>query len=154
MKSQLRATVSNEKRGQKLLTFGLFCIALWLLLLVGKLVFNRSQPIAFDLMRAKEIARELGGDTGAVPIIAFVTGWCPACRAAERYFNEEKIAYIRADIEESELARQYFEELSHETGLGIPQIIVGTQVLVGFDREIFEKTRQGLIEQLSPGVRG
>lgn len=152
MESQSRATVSSEKRGQKLLTFGLFCVALSLIMLVGKLGFKARQPVGIELERAILMSRELGKDMGEKPVIAFVTEWCPACRAAERYFSEEGIAYIRADIEESEPARRHFEELSGQTGMGIPQIVVGTQVLVGFDRGMFEKAHRELMGQSPTGV--
>jgi mycoredoxin len=40
-------------------------------------------------------------------IVMYVTEYCPDCRRARRYFDENKIAYLKVDIDENREAANF-----------------------------------------------
>lgn len=55
---------------------------------------------------------------------------------AKRYFQENKIDYKEIDVARDELAA---EEMVAKTGhLGVPQIFVENEVVIGFDKPVLD----------------
>ncbi len=113
-----------------------------LFLLLFSTIFKTSVGIELSSAESGEIVRALGGSPVEAPIVMFVTAWCPACRYAQKYLQARNINYIHADIEKNHSARLIFETLSKKSGRGIPQILVGDLLLVGFDEGKFEQAQQ------------
>jgi glutaredoxin len=88
----------------------------------------------------RDIAVALGVPT-STKVIAFVADYCPACRYTESYLHEQGIAYVRADIEKDAQAKEAFRQLSRKVsiGSGIPRLVVGNSVLVGFNAQKFSE---------------
>ena len=56
---------------------------------------------------------------------------------AKDYFKQKGIMYEDIDVSEDEEALQEMMKLSGETG--VPQIIIGKRIIVGFDVKAIEK---------------
>ena len=59
------------------------------------------------------------------------TNWCPYCKMAKRYFDEQEMSYEEINIEEKGMSR---EELQKVTGgMSVPQIVIDDEVIGGYD---------------------
>lgn len=64
--------------------------------------------------------------TGTVEL--FITSWCPSCKRAIAYLQEQGIPYTAYDVEADAQAKKRFDELG---GRGYPLILVGTNKFYG-----------------------
>ena len=65
-------------------------------------------------------------------VIIYTTPTCHFCKMAKDFFAEKNIAYTGYDVA-SDAAKR--EEMIKLTGqLGVPTIVVGGDIMVGFDR--------------------
>lgn len=69
-------------------------------------------------------------------VVMYSTSWCGVCRRAERYFQEQGIAYTEKDIETNPAWREEYDQLG---GSGVPLIVVGDQRMSGFSSERFQR---------------
>ena len=61
----------------------------------------------------------------------YTTYWCPYCKMAKRYFDEQEMSYEEINIEEKGMSR---EELQKVTGgMSVPQIVIDDEVIGGYD---------------------
>ena len=61
----------------------------------------------------------------------YTTNWCPYCKMAKRYFDEQGMSYEEINIEEEGMSR---EELQKMTGrMSVPQIVIDDEVIGGYD---------------------
>ncbi len=55
---------------------------------------------------------------------------------AKKYFAEHKVEYTEIDVASNEEAA---EEMVKKTGhLGVPQIFIGNEVVIGFDKPVLD----------------
>ncbi len=118
-----------------------FTIALGCLMVAIVLSFiRRGGGTSISLEEARGIAKTLSTGEVKEPIVAFVTEWCPVCSALEQYLQSQSISYIHADVEKNAQAGELFHYVSRKTGSrGVPQIVIGTKILVGFNPAQFEE---------------
>lgn len=86
---------------------------------------------------------KLGGvtDEQSVPLILFVTDWCPACKHAEADLSKRSVEHLKVDIEKNKQAEIIFDQISTRTGSNaIPQILVGEQAFVGYSWPLVEQS--------------
>lgn len=70
------------------------------------------------------------------PIIVYATQWCPHCKRAKKYLNENNIAHEVRDVEVGDPAhKQMFDSLDTP---GIPIILIGEKVFSGFDQSLID----------------
>lgn len=62
----------------------------------------------------------------------YSTTWCAYCRMVREYLTKLGVAFNDIDIEQDPAAAQYIMAKSHSAG--VPQIEIGDQVILGFDR--------------------
>jgi glutaredoxin-like YruB-family protein len=63
----------------------------------------------------------------------YSTSWCAFCRAAKDYLDKLKVPYKDINVEHDQEAMHY---IMGKTGsAGVPQIEIGDQVILGFDRQ-------------------
>ncbi len=63
----------------------------------------------------------------------YSTQTCPYCRMAKEYLDANNISYQNFDVGEDTLAR---EEMVRLTGqMGVPAIVIGGEIVIGFDKE-------------------
>jgi len=75
-------------------------------------------------------------NTPAFPPVQIIgASWCPLCLAAEEYFRSSSVPYRMLDIDHDRDARSAYLTLG---GGGVPIIIVGTEVIRGFDRGLID----------------
>lgn len=75
-------------------------------------------------------------------VVLYATSWCGYCKATREFFAENGIRYTEYDIESSDSARAEHARLG---GRGIPLIVVGEEVLRGYNP-------QALNELLGPWI--
>ncbi|RME78435.1 NrdH-redoxin [Candidatus Woesearchaeota archaeon] len=74
----------------------------------------------------------------------YSTPSCPYCKAAKEYFKSEGIEYVDYDVSKDHKKAEEMLELSGQTG--VPVIVIGDYVIVGFDKEAITKA---LLEEKS-----
>lgn len=62
-------------------------------------------------------------------VVMFSTTWCPYCKKARQFFNENQIRYCEYDVNGSAVNEAALVELG---GNGVPLILIGDQTLYGF----------------------
>jgi glutaredoxin-like YruB-family protein len=67
----------------------------------------------------------------------YSTQSCPYCVMAKDYFKQKGIMYEEVDVSEDQEALQEMIKISGETG--VPQIIIGKRLILGFDVKAIEK---------------
>lgn len=63
----------------------------------------------------------------------FTTPTCTYCKAAKAFFNENGVEYKELDVAVDMDARK--EMIDKSGQMGVPVIMVGDEVIVGFDEE-------------------
>ena len=67
------------------------------------------------------------------PVTIYSTPTCTYCKAAKEYFAKNNVAYTEYNVASDEERRK---EMVDKTGqLGVPVIVIGDKVIVGFDQE-------------------
>ena len=85
------------------------------------------------------VTERRGASAAETPgVVMYATSWCPYCKQARAYFQQQGIAYAEHDIERSAAANAEFKLLG---GRGVPLILVGNQVMKGFSEKRFESLR-------------
>ena len=65
-------------------------------------------------------------------VVIYSTPTCPYCKRAKAYFTQKGIAYTDYNVaEDREKAREMIQKSKQ---MGVPVIIVGGEVLVGFNQ--------------------
>ena len=72
-----------------------------------------------------------------IKVKVYSTPSCPYCVMAKDYLKQKGIVYEEADVSEDEDALQEMVKLSGETG--VPQILIGKKLILGFDVKAIEK---------------
>jgi glutaredoxin 3 len=66
-------------------------------------------------------------------VTIYSTPTCHFCKMAKEFFDEKGVQYTNFDVSQDAVKR---EEMIKMTGqLGVPVIVVGGDIMVGFDRE-------------------
>lgn len=74
-------------------------------------------------------------------VTIYTTPTCHFCHMAKEYFKENNIPYTEHDVIADEVKRQ---EMYEKTGqMGVPVIVIGGEVVVGFDRPRIEELLSG-----------
>jgi glutaredoxin 3 len=67
----------------------------------------------------------------------YSTPTCPYCTMAKAFLEEKGVEYEDIDVsKDPEAARQITEKSGQ---MGVPQIVIGEKIIVGFDKEGIEK---------------
>ncbi|MFC1594028.1 Uxx-star family glutaredoxin-like (seleno)protein [Candidatus Omnitrophota bacterium] len=67
----------------------------------------------------------------------FSTPTCPYCVKAKEYLNQKGISYENFDVSSDKAKLDEMIKLSGQ--MGVPVIVVDSEVVVGFDRDRLEK---------------
>jgi glutaredoxin len=66
-------------------------------------------------------------------VVMYSTSWCPYCAMTREYFKSRNIDYLERDIERDAEADRIYQEVLHAEG--IPVIVIGDEVIMGYDEE-------------------
>lgn len=66
-------------------------------------------------------------------VTVFSTPTCPYCVMVKEYLNDKKIEYKDIDVSEDQKMAEKMFDKSHQ--MGVPQIWIDDEVVVGFDPE-------------------
>jgi glutaredoxin len=67
----------------------------------------------------------------AEPVVLFSTSWCSYCAEARRVLNAAEVRYKEVDVERDADAMRYHSKVLRAEG--VPVIIVGNRVLIGYN---------------------
>jgi glutaredoxin-like YruB-family protein len=70
-------------------------------------------------------------------VILFTTPTCTYCKKTKRYLRERGIPFKDVDVSKDQRAARDMVRRSGQQG--VPQILIGNQVVVGFDRPKIDK---------------
>ena len=76
-------------------------------------------------------------------VVMYATSWCPYCQRGREFFRRHGIVYTEYDVERD---RDAYHENRRLGGGGVPMIVVGDQLVSGFNE-------QGLTQLLEPWMR-
>ena len=65
-------------------------------------------------------------------VIMFSTPTCTYCRKAKQYFREKQVPFRDVDVSKDQAAARDMVKRSGQQG--VPQILIGNQIIIGFDR--------------------
>jgi len=68
---------------------------------------------------------------GGKDVVIYSTPTCHFCHAAKEFFKEHNIAYTDHNVAEDAEKRNEMVEKSGQ--MGVPVIVIGDQIIVGFD---------------------
>ena len=66
------------------------------------------------------------------PVIIYSTPTCTYCKAAKDYFGKNNVSYTEYNVASDEMRRK--EMIDKTSQLGVPVIVIGDKVIVGFDQ--------------------
>jgi len=69
-------------------------------------------------------------------VVIYTTPTCPHCIRALKHMNDRKIAYVQKDVQHDQANRA---ELKQMGGRGVPHILMGDTVMVGFSPQSFDQ---------------
>jgi glutaredoxin len=69
-------------------------------------------------------------------VVIYTTPTCPHCIRALRHMNDRQIAYIQKDVQHDQANRAEFKQIG---GRGVPHILMGETVMVGFSPQNFDQ---------------
>jgi len=67
----------------------------------------------------------------------FTTQYCGYCRMAKNFLDRKKIKYQEFDVAEDAKAAKEMVELSGQRG--VPVMVIGKKIIVGFDEKEIER---------------
>jgi len=66
----------------------------------------------------------------APDVLMLGAAWCPACKAATRFFVKNNINYCEYDMEKNAIGAKLFQEVN---GRGVPILFIGEHRIQGFN---------------------
>lgn len=72
-------------------------------------------------------------------VVMYTTTWCPSCRMAKRYFQENEIPYQEIDIEEDPGAAAQVQSWARGYKT-VPTFLIGETVVVDWNRGLVERS--------------
>ena len=70
-------------------------------------------------------------------VTVYSTPTCPWCKKVKEYLSEKKVNFIEVNVAEDDKAR---EEMVQKSGqMGVPVIIIGEEIIIGFDHKKIDK---------------
>ncbi|UCG09846.1 MAG: glutathione S-transferase N-terminal domain-containing protein [Dehalococcoidia bacterium] len=70
-------------------------------------------------------------------VVIYSTPTCPHCRRAKEYLTGKGIAYVDHNVAED---REKAREMIQKSGqMGVPVIVIGDEIVVGFDQPLLDK---------------
>lgn len=70
-------------------------------------------------------------------VTIYSTPTCPYCKQAKQFFKERNVPYEEKDVASDAQAQREMIERSYQ--MGVPVIILGEEVIVGFNKEALQK---------------
>lgn len=69
-------------------------------------------------------------------VVIYTTPTCPHCHRALKHMQARKIPYVQKDVQHNAENRAEFKRIG---GRGVPHILIGDQVMVGFSPQGFDQ---------------
>jgi glutaredoxin len=77
-------------------------------------------------------------------VIMLGAWWCPYCRQARRYLEDNEISYCEYDMERSDEGKRLYNQVN---GQAIPILLIGDYQINGFNERSIEKALERLHSQ-------
>ena len=117
-------------------------IGKWLLILM---LLGAAFLYIRPLLQQRPIPAAIASASEGQPVVVlYATSWCGYCKMTRQFFAANGIRYTEQDIEQSSAA---YKEHRNLGGNGVPLVVVGDQVIKGWNE-------QGLRQLLGPWIKG
>jgi len=70
-------------------------------------------------------------------VTLYTTPNCPWCKKAKHYLGSKKVRFIEVQVNDNQQAAQ--EMIKKSGQMGVPVVVVGDEVVVGFDEDKLDK---------------
>ncbi len=70
-------------------------------------------------------------------VVMFTTPTCSYCKTAKQYFRQQGVRFKQVDVSRDQAAARDMVRRSGQQG--VPQILIGNKIVVGFDRPKIDK---------------
>jgi glutaredoxin len=90
----------------------------WIVLVIIVVIIQK-----WDVITAKPI--DVNAD-----VVMYTTEWCPYCKKARSFLDENNVKYVEYDIEKSSEGRAKYNNIG---GRGIPVLVINGSVLNGYN---------------------
>ena len=75
----------------------------------------------------------------APDVLMLGAAWCPACKAATRFFVKNNINYCEYDMEKNAIGAKLYQKVN---GMGVPILFIGEHRIQGFNAEMVTRALQ------------
>lgn len=76
-------------------------------------------------------------DETLVDVTVYSTATCPYCRMVKDYLRRKGVPFAEVDVSADRAAAA--EMVKRSGRMGVPQIVIGGKVIVGFDRDAIDR---------------
>ena len=130
-----------------MLGFAIFAVIILLLIVqIPYMSVDRAYCEGEVLVPGQQViqAGPLNIKDAAPDVLMLGAAWCPACKAATRYFVKNNINYCEYDMEKNAIGAKLFQEVN---GKGVPILFIGEHRIQGFNAATVTRALQdaGLI---------
>lgn len=127
--SKINVDQNQQLAGQ----YGVMSIPTVILFKDGKMVEQKVGALPKDeYKKSLEAAKLYDSSNQANEVTVFTTPTCPYCRVAKEYLKGKNITFKEVDVSNDMIQAMKMVERSGQ--MGVPQIWVNNQVVVGFDK--------------------
>lgn len=105
--------------------------------LLGKPLWSHKQPVAAV------------ASTSQPEVTLYATEWCGYCAATREMFDKNGIAYTELDVEKTTAGYEGHKKLN---GNGVPLIVIGDEIIRGYNEEKIRSSLQPWFHRDKQGV--
>ena len=114
-----------------MLGFAIFAVIILLMIVqIPYMSIDRTYCEGEVAVPGRQIIQAGPSDIKEAPdVLMLGAAWCPACKAATRFFVKNNINYCEYDMEKNAIGAKLFQEVN---GRGVPILFIGEHRIQGF----------------------
>ena len=115
-----------------MLRFGIFAVVILLIIVQTQFMFVDRTYCEGEVPVPGQQVSQAGplNIKDAPDVLMLGAAWCPACKAATRFFVKNNINYCEYDMEKNAIGAKLFQEVN---GRGVPILFIGEHRIQGFN---------------------
>lgn len=129
--------IKDRPASSGVLKWALVVVALGAGVMLGKPLWSHKQPVTTT------------ASTSQPTVTLYATEWCGYCAATRELFDKNGIAYTELDVEKSTAGYEGHKKLN---GNGVPLIVIGDEVIRGYNEEKIRMNLQPWFHHDKQGV--
>lgn len=134
----VESATTERRRSGKLVRMRALLLGLWVLTAGGCVSAKSGVPTMGATVGMAPTRLELAAAMKTVPVVVYVTSWCPVCARARAWLDQHGYAYQPLDVDHDLRAALRLNALNPRGS--IPTFDIDGTVLRGFDPDALEDT--------------